>query len=285
MKDPVLTDWLTRPGGLVERLRELRARAGLRGADLAEPLGWYQSKVSKIENATQMPTEADVRGWAEQCGAPEEAEALVAMLAEVPALRMEFVRRSTTGDADAQAEHDQMAREATVVRFFETAIIPGLLQIPAYARAVMAAAYEFSGYDMATLSEAVAERLKRQHVVYEATALGKQFEFLIAESALRWQIAPAPVMRAQLDRLLSAMGLDGVRIGIVPLGRPGTLPMNGFVMYDDLVVVETFNDESYFPGGAAAKIHLGILDRLWSTAAEGDDARRLIMRAADALAD
>lgn len=284
MKDAVLQEWLSRPGGLVEHLRAMRAHAGLRGRDIADQLGWATSKVSKIESANQLPTEADVRGWAKVCGMPGDADALVGMLAEVPGLRVEWLHQATVGDAATQLEHDRMARDAHTVRFFETALIPGLLQVPDYARAVMAACYEFSGYDMATLGEAVAARLKRQEVVYDAPTTGKRFEFLIAEPALQWRVAPPAVMRAQLDRLLTAMGLDGVRLGIVPTAEPGTVPLNGFVMYDDLVVVETFTDQAYFPANAA-KLHAGILDRLWATAAEGDEARRLILRAAEALRD
>jgi transcriptional regulator with XRE-family HTH domain len=283
LNDPALTEWLSRPGGIVDRLRDMRSRAGLRGRDLAEPIGWQPSKVSKIEHATQLPTETDVRAWAGACGFPGEADALVEMLAEVPALRLEFVRQAAHGDAPLQAEHDQMARDATVVRCFETAIIPGLLQVPGYARHVMAACYDYSGYEMGTLAEAVAGRIKRQQLFYE-DSLNRRFEFLIAESALLWRMAPPPVMRAQLDRLLSTMGLDNVRIGIVPLRNPGTIPMSSFIMYDDLVVVETFNDSSTFPRGAT-ELYLGIVERMWRTAAEGDEARRLILKAIDDLDD
>lgn len=282
MKDTAVREWLSRPDGIVERLRSMRSRAGLRGRDIAEPLGWVTSKVAKIEAANQLPTESDVRGWAGICGFPSEADELIEMLGEVPSLRVEWRRRTTIGDAQQQAEHDRKARDATVTRHLSTAVVPGLLQISDYARAVMTAAYEFSGYDKGTLDDAIAERLRRQSLLYEAVKLQKRLEFLLAEPVLYWRIASPTVMRAQLDRLMTAMGIENVRLGIVPFAAPNTAPVNSFVMYDELVVVETYVDEVQYPVNAA-DLHLGILDRLWATAAEGDDARRLIIAAAEAL--
>src|SRR6185437_14379074 len=58
-------EWLNRPGGLAERLQRMRKAAGLTGDQLAVRLGWTRAKVPKIENGRQMPTEADIKAWAE----------------------------------------------------------------------------------------------------------------------------------------------------------------------------------------------------------------------------
>jgi ribosome-binding protein aMBF1 (putative translation factor) len=44
---------------LGKRLRELRQAAGLSGRQLAESLSWPPSKVSKLENSRQTPTDDD----------------------------------------------------------------------------------------------------------------------------------------------------------------------------------------------------------------------------------
>jgi hypothetical protein len=54
------------------------------------------------------------------------------------------------------------------------------------------------------------------------------------------------------------------------------------VLYDDVAKVETVVGESSYTGDEAAT-YAKILDRLWTVAAEGDAARRLIIRAADEL--
>ena len=47
---------------LGQRLRDVRADAGLTGRELAALAGWHYTKVSKIEHGTTMPTEADLKG-------------------------------------------------------------------------------------------------------------------------------------------------------------------------------------------------------------------------------
>jgi transcriptional regulator with XRE-family HTH domain len=63
---------------LSERLRALREQTGRTGMEFAEPLGWGQSKVSKIETGRQLPAEADLRAWAQATNAdPRELLALL----------------------------------------------------------------------------------------------------------------------------------------------------------------------------------------------------------------
>nr|BFE81050.1 hypothetical protein GCM10020093_036510 [Planobispora longispora] len=51
------------------QLRQLRETARLSGKDLAERLGWQASKVSRLENARQTPTEDDIAQWGRVTGA------------------------------------------------------------------------------------------------------------------------------------------------------------------------------------------------------------------------
>jgi hypothetical protein len=59
------------------------------------------------------------------------------------------------------------------------------------------------------IDEAVALRLQSQQPLYQPE---KRFQFLIAEPVLRWLVVPAEVMRAQLDRLLVAVGMPHVEL-------------------------------------------------------------------------
>src|SRR6266704_656331 len=59
-------EWLNQPGGLAERLQRMRKAAGLTGDQLAARLGWKsRSKIPKLENGRQMPTEDEIRAWAD----------------------------------------------------------------------------------------------------------------------------------------------------------------------------------------------------------------------------
>lgn len=65
---------------LGKRLRALRTAAGLSGRTLAESLSWPPSKVSKLENGKQTPTDDDIREWTGATDSEAEAEALLASL-------------------------------------------------------------------------------------------------------------------------------------------------------------------------------------------------------------
>ncbi|MCA1672702.1 MAG: helix-turn-helix domain-containing protein, partial [Actinobacteria bacterium] len=54
------------------RLRVLREDARLTGKDLADRLGWAQSKVSRLENGKQTATVEDVEAWAQAVRATAE---------------------------------------------------------------------------------------------------------------------------------------------------------------------------------------------------------------------
>jgi transcriptional regulator with XRE-family HTH domain len=276
-------DWLTQPGGLAERLRELRNEAKLNGKQLAEAAGWQQSKVSRIENGRQVPSEDDIRTWAALCGAtPDVTGALLGLLQDIIAGRNDWRRRARHGQAAIQADYNRLVAEATVIRHFDTAAIPGLLQTPGYARVMLNQAILLGHVerDDDDLAAAVATRMQRQQALYDPA---KRFEFLIGESALRWLPCSPDVMRGQLDRLQTVIGMPNVRFGVVPLGVPiPIVPQHGFVLYDDLAFVEGFVSEGVCTPEESERL-AGILDLLWREGVTGEDARGLIVAAADSL--
>lgn len=126
--------------------------------------------------------------------------------------------------------------------------------------------------------------MQRQQMLYDP---GKHFEFLIAEPVLRWLVVPPAVMRAQLDRLQAMIGLARVRLGVIPMGAPlAVVPQNTVELYtrdDDVVAVaETFIGETWHRDDEARR-YADTFALLWQDAAEGQDARQLIVNAARAL--
>jgi hypothetical protein len=89
-------------------------------------------------------------------------------------------------------------------------------------------------------------------------------------------------MLGQLDRLM-AMDLANITVGIIPMGAELSMsPLNSFMLLDDLLVVESYGYEDRV-GGDLAETHARIFDVLMSEAATGEDARRLIIKAAASL--
>jgi transcriptional regulator with XRE-family HTH domain len=280
-----LEEWLTQPEGMATRLRALRTQAGLSGKQLAGANDWQQSKVSKIENGRQMPTVEDIDAWARTCSADESTvRELQRLREEAQVTRVTFRSHMRHGQKKVQEDYDTLGQQSHLIRNFETVLVPGILQIPDYTRRVLGEMIPLHDLEIDDVDAAVTARMQRQQVLYDPS---KSFEFLIAEPVLRWLICPPAVMRAQLDRLQTVIGLDRVRFGILPMGveLPWT-PQNSFALFvssdDPVAIVESFFDELSYRGNQY-EIHSRMMDRLWEKAVTGEEARQLIIAATRAL--
>jgi len=271
----------TQHGALAEELHALRQRTGLSGKEFAAQVGWAPSKVSRLENAKQMPSRADIDVWVEACdAAAEEAADLRSLLRDSQTDRQEWRRRLRRGLAAVQVDYNQLVADASEIRYFETAVIPGFLQTAAYARRILAEMSELHGLPAGDDDAAVAARLRRQQHLYDVT---KRFTFVLAEPVLRWGLCPPEVMRPQLDRLLNAAELPNVELLILPLGvKLATTPQHAFQLYDEVAIVDTATTELVFREDEAAA-YLRLFDRLAAEALGGDHARRLISDAVAGL--
>lgn len=277
-----IEEWLTKPDGLAPRLRNLRKTAGLTGTQLAAHVGLSQSKVSKLETGKQTPDATDIANWVRACGGTEQTvRELQEQLGQAVALRREWRRQVQGGQVGIQHDYDQLARNAAVIRNFETVFIPGLLQTSGYARA---RAYEVAGLhdgNPAEVDATAARRMQQQPVLYEP---GHRFEFVITEAALRLLLCPPEAMLSQLARLETfTAGVPNVLFGIIPFGVVlARSPQHGFVLYDDVALVETFESETTYREVAAKKFD-SAMDDLVAEAVTGDEARRLLVRAMEEI--
>ncbi|CAM3497734.1 helix-turn-helix domain-containing protein [Stackebrandtia soli] len=268
--------WLQEPEGLAERLLALREEAGLSGKELAARSGWEQSKVSRLENGKQRPSESDLTSWAAACGKPEAAADLIGIWTRLLASHRDWKHRvKVGGHAAVQTDFVKLTTEATCIRNFSLAFVAGLLQTPDYANAVfqeMAVLHEHPDDD---IDAAVAKRLQRQTMLYDTS---KTFDIVIDEAALRRNVYGPKIMRGQLDRLSAAIGMSNVDVRILPM-RPtkplGISPQNSFAIYDDVALVETYVGESVHDGEGATKYHQ-VMNQLMKVSLAGDEARQLI---------
>jgi transcriptional regulator with XRE-family HTH domain len=282
VKSPKVTELLTRGDGLAARLRI--ARGAMKGKELAREAGWPQSKISKIEGGTQLPSAKDLETWAEHTGA--DAEVLtqwqaMRILAE-QAQRDWAARMRMGGQTSVQMEFQQRVEAARTFRFFEVCFIPLFFQVPGYTRGVLTWVAEEEGKIAGDVTEATAARQATVNYLYT----DRQFELIITESVLRTQHESMSdaVMRQQLDRLLTVDGLDNVRFGIIPTERlKKAMPVHSFEVYGHEVSIETYIDSNWEDDEAKVARYNRTMDRHWLVACEGEAARNLIHKALDAL--
>lgn len=267
-----------------DRLRVLRVDTGLSGKELAERLGWAPSKVSKLELGRQVATGTDVRAWTAAVGASDRVRD--DLLDDLRSLQVEYAtwRRQfrTAGFARRQRVALPLDASVSLIRAFETGVVPGLLQTPQYARDLYARLAAFLGH-ASDVEDAVRARIRRQEVLYEP---GRRFRFLVTEAALLTRVCPPAVLRAQLDRLAVITELDTVDLAVLGLDTPLPHPVwHGFWIYDDgLVLVETPTAELSLRDADDIETYRRLFESLWDVATHGTDASTLLRRLVHRLA-
>lgn len=262
---------------LASRLRELREDAGLSTTRLAGQLGWSQSKVSKIENRRTKPSAADVEAWVAALDTPTDVAAELVNIAEsIQVASIIWDRTLRGGRAEHQRNIGRLLANAQRMQVFQNVVVPGLLQTADYARSVLALA-DITG--IGDTARAAAARIERQSALYET---GREFHFLVAESALRFAPVPTDALAAQYDKILSVATLPDVSVAILPTGaKPSAVQAHPFAMYTlpdgtQFVTIETYTRELTLTDPEEISLYLHVYDALLADALTGEQARKFL---------
>lgn len=192
-------------------IREARLARDLTGSELASRAEVSQGSLSKIEAGKLAPSIDLLCRIGAALDLP--ADALETWLVDaqlVPsggALPYEFLRSS---DVERfQRVIEALERRASFIRLYQAQIIPGQLQTPDYARAVMRLVRTMSP---SMLQKAVDARIRRRRIIEE----GKQCTFVLTEEALRARVLGGEEMAAQIDVLEEFTRLPNVELGVIP---------------------------------------------------------------------
>ncbi|MEW2546546.1 helix-turn-helix transcriptional regulator [Streptomyces sp. NPDC047002] len=263
------------------RLREIRKDAGLTAREVARRAGWHESKCSRLEHGRTPPSDEDIRVWAAVCGARDQIPDLTATARGIEGMYVEWRRQSAAGLRQVQRAAVPLYERTRRFRVYEPGVVPGILQTPSYARALMGSIIAFQGIPDDT-DEAVAARIERQRVLGDGH---RTFAILVEESALRARVAPDEAMAAQLGHLLGAMAHPRVSLGVVPadVARP-MWPVEGFWIFDDeRVVVELVTAEVTIEQPREIVLYARTFAALANLAVYGPRARALVTAAIGAL--
>jgi transcriptional regulator with XRE-family HTH domain len=275
----VSTDYQRARAELGRRLRELRVESPdgrLTGTELAQRLGWPQSKVSKLENGRQTPTDNDLRMWAEAVGRPSAFAELHARLKGFESHIRSWRRQLAAGHAPVQEQWNTLIGETRTLHVWDNFAVNGMLQTADYARNLFERYAEFRRSPR-DAEDAVRARMKRQEWLYRP---GRQLKTLMWEGALRAHACPPEVLAAQLDRLLGVVGMDTVHLGVVPWDAPLRLPpANGFWILDDrLVTVEDWHAALWLDDAETIALYRRVWDTFAESAVFGAEAQQVIAR-------
>ncbi|WP_405092878.1 helix-turn-helix transcriptional regulator [Micromonospora sp. NBC_01392] len=179
-------------------LRRARRDRGLKQEDLALRINYSASLVGMVEIGHRTPSQDFVT----RADAALEIGGLLGRL-------LTLVR------ADAAPpwfrEWISVEREATLIRWFEPSLVPGLVQTEAYARAVL------RGGRMLRESEVeqrITSRMERQAILGRETP--PEVVAVIDEAVLRRAVAEPAVMVEQFEHLLRVTEQPNVTVHVVP---------------------------------------------------------------------
>lgn len=213
-----------RTRALATELQALRTRSGLSTREAAKLVGMSPATLNRCETAKRSPTVLEVGGMLAIYGAaPAERERVLDLMEEAqPTGWLELGDRwprLMTSLVNFEAQ-------ATAIVSYAADVIPGLLQVPGYARAMFAD----GGHDKQTEDRMVETRMGRQRIL----AKPHNFRYLaiLDESTLRRPFGGSVVMAAQVRWLIEMAKVPAVTIRVIPFKHGGYQMPGQFMMFD-----------------------------------------------------
>lgn len=195
------------------RLRRLREDRGITREDAGYVIRASESKMSRLELGRVSFKERDIADLLVHYGVtdPVEREALLALAraANEPGWWREYEDVTPSWFAN----YIGLEESAVGIRSYEVQFIPGLLQTPAYARAVISSA--LPPPTERDVSRAVALRAARQRVL--ARLSPPHLWIVLDEAALRRPVGDAEVTREQLKHLIGLTESPRLALQVLPM--------------------------------------------------------------------
>lgn len=270
-------------------LRRLRQAKGLLVADVAAHLGCSQTRVSRLETGKGRVT-----------AKPDEIVKLCELYGVTDERQVQMLLSMGTdskqpGWWDAHREVLPSGLEvlldletgARAERGWEPNVVHGLLQTPAYARAVLAA---HPGNRPGDIEDLVAVREKRQELL--SPELGDRPEPLelwavLDEQVIRRPVGGPDVMREQIQHLVDMAARPNVTLQIVPIakgahpGLGGAFSLLEFEETDPVVYVDAPAGNLYLEKKPDVRRFTAMFDLLKAKALDPDESAALLQNAAE----
>ena len=179
-----------------------------------------------------------------------------------------------------------LEQAASIIRSYEVAFIPGLLQTPEYARAVIRL---MDGVSEAEADQRVALRMQRQQLLHRPNP--PRLWVVIDETALRRPIGGRAAMLEQVDHLIQMSRLPTVTVQVMPFSVGGHAAAGGQVtmlrfpeeLLPDVVYQEQMDSAVYLNKPADTVHHWNVLNRVATEALPPDASVAKLRRLADLI--
>jgi hypothetical protein len=242
---------------------------------VAERLLMSSSKVSRLETGQRGANAHDIRDLSNLYGLDDEQRQRLTDLAKAGKQHPWWQPLSLP-----YSTYVGLEAEATSIKDFGLGVMPGLLQTPEYARAVLRAVVpQRTSHEIELL---VQGRLVRQQRVLSAEE-PPQFQVILDASVLQRVVGSRAIMRAQLGRLIEMSELPNVTVKVVPY-EAGPLPVsnNKFIILSfaaalpDVVFIEALTGDLYIERKEDTDTYNSAFQALEKLAASSEETRETI---------
>jgi transcriptional regulator with XRE-family HTH domain len=274
-------------------LRELRNQARMTIKLAAEQLEWSEPKLWRIETGQTSLRSLDVEAMCRIYGAPSElTRALMGLAKETKARGWWHAYGDVIPDGfDVYIGLEEAASE---LDWYESELVPGLLQTEEYARTVITA--DNPGVDADEIDRRVHVRVARQALLRRPAA-PPELRVVLNEAILRRSVGGPVVMSRQLGHLADVAELPSVSLRVVLfsagfhsgiLSGPFVIlrfPRNGDGRDSEppTVYADGFTGDLYLDKPAEIDRHATAFAAIWAAALEERISRALIHQAAKEL--
>jgi transcriptional regulator with XRE-family HTH domain len=187
-------------------LRAMRTEAGMTVEQVAEALLVSPSKVSRLETGQRGASPRDIRDLCNLYGVTDAEQR-----DQLATLAKEGKEQAWWQPYDLPyATYVGLEAEATSISDFDS-VIPGLLQIPAYARAIHEGA--MPRLSSAVIDQRIEVRNTRQAILTRDDP--PQFSAVVDEAALHRVVGGPAVMAAQLGHIIDVCDLPNVSVQVI----------------------------------------------------------------------
>ncbi|GAA1976129.1 helix-turn-helix transcriptional regulator [Amycolatopsis minnesotensis] len=265
-------------------LRRLRAASGLSAAEVSRQTEMSASKVNRMENAEIGFYLDDLEKILDFYRVSARRRVEIMDIARHAEQRGWLRMTAPNMPADWQTWVD-FEDEASGIQDYAPLMIPGLLQTPEYAKAIIQATG--NGLSPDEVDARVASRMARQGVLSRSEPL--RLRVILNESILEQPFASPGAQARQLRRLADSAGQDHVTIQVVPREaglHPGFVGGFTILEYDDeasLVLLENTVSSLFLD----EEEHIDVYTQAWATLGElshgPDESVELIAAAAARL--
>jgi DNA-binding XRE family transcriptional regulator len=264
-------------------LRKLREQTGMTAEEVAQKLLVSQSKISRLENGRRSISPRDVRDLCEVYSVQDET-----MVDGLMTMARESRQRGwwhAFGDVPYSV-YIGLEAEASAVLSYESLFVPGLLQTPDYARAVIAGVQPESTAEQ--IDKRAHIRMVRQELI-DTPENPLRVWAVLDEAALHREVGNPATMRKQLAHLIEYSLRPHITVQVLPFGvgaHPGMCGTFSILEFNDaldanVVYLEGVTSDLYLEKESDVRLYSMMYEHLRAQALNADQTRELISRIAE----